>query len=194
MKTLTLLACAGFLTAAICGCGKKEEAPPPTPPPPSPAPAAAPSSPAAEVKAVAETAAKTVESAATEAATQAQALIDRTKALLGEKQYQDALASVGQLASSKLTPEQQTLVSGLKTELTQMGSTIQKGITSLKDVVAKKDYAGGMTLVKDLANYQLTPQQKQVVDGLKLELQKLAGSQAVQEGANAVGGLLSPKP
>jgi hypothetical protein len=40
----------------------------------------------------------------------------------------------------------------------------------------------------------LTPEQKKVVDGLKLELQRLAGSQAADEGKQALGGLLERKP
>jgi hypothetical protein len=208
MRIITCLFCAGFLATAV-GCGKKEEAPPaPTPPvasrpapPPATPPPPAPSAPATEVKAATNPTAKAVDTAAQVAAAispeetaKAQGLIDQAKALLSEKKYQDALAAVGQLATSKLTPEQQTLVSGLKTELGAMSGSIEKGIASLKDVVAKKDYAGGMTLVKDLASYQLTPEQSKVVDGLKLELQKLAGSQAAQEGKKALGGLLDGKP
>jgi len=126
--------------------------------------------------------------------TQAQGLIDQAKVLLSEKRYQDALGAVQKLAGLKLKPEQQTLVEGVKSELGKMGGSIDQGLANLKEVVAKKDYAGGMTLVKDLASYQLTPEQKKVVDGLKLELQKLAGSQAADEGKQALGGLLERKP
>ena len=209
MKTVTSLFCAGVLAAVVSGCGPKTEAPPPATPPAPPRPVAAPATPpspppatpAAEVKAAAEAATPAVETAAKVAETispqetaEAQGLIDKAKALLSEKKYQDALATVGNLATSKLTPEQQTLVGGLKTELSQMKGSIDKGIGNLKDVVAKKDYARGMTLVKDLAGYQLTPEQSKVVDGLKLELQKLAGSQAVKEGKEALSGLLPSKP
>jgi hypothetical protein len=208
MKTVFGLLSVICLAAATSGCGRKEEAPPPASPPAAPRPAAvpatpappAPSAPASEVKSATNAAAKAVDTAVQAAATlspeetaRAQGLIDKAKALLGEKKYQDALAAVGQLATSKLTPEQQTLVGGLKTELGKMSGSIDKGIANLKDVVAKKDYAGGMTLVKDLAGYQLTPEQSKVVDGLKLELQKLAGNQAAQEGQKALDGLLNHK-
>ena len=201
MKTITILFCAGFLAATSSGCGKKEEAPPavsrsPQSPSaaksestPSPSPSAA-----SEVKAATEAAPKAVETVVNQATTQAQGLIGQTKALLSEKKYQDALGAVQKLAGLKLNLEQQTLVEGLKVELGTMSGSIEKGIANLKEVAAKKDGTGGMTLVKELASYQLTPEQKKVVDGLKLELQKLAGSQTAEEGKKALGGLLERKP
>ena len=197
MKTITLLFCAGFVAATVSGCGRNEEPTPPVQTPaakPEPAPTPTPSKAVSEVKMALESAPKAVEAVVDQAATQAQGLIDQTKALLSEKKYQDALGAVQKLASLKLSPEQQTLVAGLKTELGKMGGSIEKGIASLKEVAANKDYAGGMTLAKELASYQLTPDQKKVVDGLKLELQKLAGSQATEEGKKALGGVLDPKP
>jgi hypothetical protein len=198
MKIIALLCGAALVVAAVSGCGRNEESTPPAQPTPAartePAPTSAPGGVLSEAKTALESAPKAVEAAVDQAVTQAQGLIDQTKALLSEKKYQDALGGVQKLASLKLSPEQQTLVGGLKTELTKMGGAIEKGIAGLKEVVAKKDYAGGMTLLKDLANYQLTPEQKKVVDGLKLELQKLTGSPAAEEGKKAVSGLLEPKP
>ena len=56
--------------------------------------------------------------AVTQTNTQAQGLIDKAKAYIQDKKYEDALASLKGLANTKLTPgEQQKTVSDLKVQL-----------------------------------------------------------------------------
>jgi hypothetical protein len=208
MKTVKALLMAASVSACVVGCGQKEApAPPPAAREPQAAPAPPPSAAAAvkqtvdntvvEAKKVAADAQKAAETAAVEtkkavdeAGRQAQALIDQTKAMVRENKYADALGGLQKLASLKLNPEQQTLVEGVKVEVTKLGGDIDKGITNLKTVASQKDYAQGLTLLKQLAGYQLTPEQHQVVDGLKAELQKAAGSKAGDEAKKALGNVL----
>jgi hypothetical protein len=87
----------------------------PTPPPaPATTDQAVQAAPAQTDATMATTAAAAAPSAAS---TQVQGLVDKAKGLVTNQQYQEALTVVQQLSSMKLTPEQQTMVDGLKTQI-----------------------------------------------------------------------------
>jgi hypothetical protein len=123
LMLLAPLICACLLFAS--GCGSKEEATPPAPNEPA-KPAAAPAADAQKLATPAQQAAtQAVDALTAQAATakdalataaKAQGLIDTAKRLTGENKWSEALKILNDLASYKLTPEQQTLVDNLKAE------------------------------------------------------------------------------
>lgn len=174
------------VTASLwVGCGQKE---PPAAGSDAPKPPASTSttSAAAPSRPLAETAQQVVD----KASEQAQALIEQTKAFLSEQNYAAAAGGLEKLSGMSLTPEQTELVKELKVEAAKVSDVAGNKLGEVRKLVDEKKYQEASAKLAEMANVQLTPEQQQLVEKLKAEIQKGLSGQAVESGKKALGGLL----
>lgn len=137
-------------------------------------------------RSLSETAQEVVE----KATDQAQALIEQTKAMLSEQNYAGAASGLEKLSGMSLTPEQAELVKELKVEVVKLSAVADDRLGELKALVDEKKYQEASAKLADLAEVNLTPQQQELLEKLKAEIQKGLSGQAVESGKKALGGLL----
>jgi len=134
--------------------------------------------------------AETAQQVVDKASEQAQALIEQTKAFLSEQNYTAAAGGLEKLAGMTLTPEQTELVKELKVEAAKVSGVVGTRLGEVRKLVDEKKYQEASAQLAEMANVQLTPEQRQLVDKLKAEIQKGLSGEAVESGKKALGGLL----
>jgi hypothetical protein len=126
-----------------------------------------------------------------QASAQAQGIIDQATSLLQAKKIQDAAPLLDQLSSMTLSPDQQKLLGNLKTEFSKLTDDIKNGIQKAQTLVSQKNYTEALSMLSSLSSYQLSADQKKLVDDVKAEAQRLLGKSATDQGKKALGNLLS---
>jgi hypothetical protein len=78
----------------------------------------------------------------------------------------------------------------LKVEAVKLSAVAETSLEELKTLVDEKKYQEASAKLADMASVNLTPQQQELLDKLKAEIQKGLSGQAVESGKKALGGLL----
>jgi hypothetical protein len=150
-----------LVAALLSGCGNKETSTPPTTEPP-----------------------KAVESVMTNTPEATPAMTAAATA---------ATTAVEQAATTAVTQTTQAVsqaAAAVSTQTTAVATQIQNLIDQAKTLVGVQKYQDALDTLKQLSNFQLTPEQQNTVDVLKTQIQKLMSYPTASNAVNSAGNLL----
>ena len=99
------------------------------------------------------------------------------------KQTADSAKAAGEAAVSDATKQVQDTAAAAT-------SKAQEWIDKANGLVAESKFSEASSALQQLAGLKLTPEQQQLVDSLKEQIQKALAAKATGEGVSAVGNLL----
>ena len=77
-----------------------------------------------------------------------------------------------------------------KKAISDVNTKAQELLTEAQNLVSEKKYQEAGDLLKKLSDLELTPEQQELLDDLKVAVQKALESDAVKEGTKAIGNIL----
>jgi len=104
-----------------------------------------------------------------------------------------ATTAVEQAATTAVTETTQAVsqaAAAVSSQTAAVATQIQNLIDQSKTLVGVQKYQDALDTLKQLTNFQLTPEQQNTVDVLKTHIQKLMSNQTASNAVNSVGNLL----
>ena len=104
-----------------------------------------------------------------------------------------ATTAVEQAATTAVTQTTQAVsqaAAAVSTQTTAVATQIQNLIDQAKTLVGVQKYQDALDTLKQLSNFQLTPEQQNTVDVLKTQIQKLMSYPTASNAVNSAGNLL----
>jgi hypothetical protein len=104
-----------------------------------------------------------------------------------------ATTAVEQAATTAVTQTTQAVsqaAAAVSTQTTAVATQIQNLIDQAKTLVGVQKYQDALDTLKQLSNFQLTPEQQNSVDVLKTQIQKLMSYPTASNAVNSAGSLL----
>lgn len=104
-----------------------------------------------------------------------------------------ATTAVEQAATTAVTETTQAVsqaAAAVSSQTAEAATQIQNLIDQAKTLVGVQKYQDALDTLKQLTNYQLTPEQQNTVDVLKTHIQKLMSNPTASNAVNSVGNML----
>jgi hypothetical protein len=108
-------------------------------------------------------------------------LVEGDQPRVGERPMEEVEAQIEEVTEA---------AEAVKAEAVKQVAVAEAKLAELRALIEEKRYVEASELLQELGKLELTPEQQQALERLKVEVQKGLSGKAVEEGRKALGGLL----